>query len=76
MKEFICNLFLVSLLNQTRFVTFDVHFMALNKFHEFGLPSSALLSLAWVILPIIMILPYFFVILTKVLFYFFYMWMI
>ena len=28
MKKFICNLFLVSLLNQTRFVTFNIHFMA------------------------------------------------
>ena len=36
-EESICNILLVSLLNQTRFVTFDVHFMALNKFHELGL---------------------------------------
>ena len=35
-----------SLLNQTRFVTFDVHFMALNKLHEPDLPNSALPSLA------------------------------
>ena len=70
MKKFTCNLFLVSLLNQTRFVTFDVHFIALNKLHELGLPNSALLSLAWVTWPVIMILPYFFVTLTKTLFYF------
>ena len=31
MKKFICNLFLVSLLNQTRFVTFNVHFMAFKQ---------------------------------------------
>ena len=48
MKKFICNLLLVSLLNQTRFVTFDMHFMALNKLHELGLPNSALPSLTWV----------------------------
>ena len=47
MKKFTCNLLLISLLNQTRFVTFDVHFMALNKLHELGLPNSALPSLAW-----------------------------
>ena len=40
---------------------FDVFFMALNKLHELGLPSSALLSLAWITLSVIMILPYFFV---------------
>ena len=60
MKKFICNLLMVSLLNQTRFVTFDVHFMALNKLHKFGLPNSALPSLAWVTWLVIMILPYFF----------------
>ena len=37
----ICNLLPVSLLNQTRFVTFDVHFMAVNKLQELGLPSLA-----------------------------------
>ena len=47
----------VSLLNQTRFVTFDVHFMALNKLHKFGLPNSALPSLAWVTWLVTMILP-------------------
>ena len=57
MKKFICNLLLVSLLIQTRCVTFDVHFIVLNKFHELGLPNSALPSLAWVTWPIIMILP-------------------
>ena len=57
-------------------VAFDVHFMALNKLHELGLPTSALPSLAWVTWPVIMILPYFFVALTKTLFYFSYMWMI
>ena len=46
---------MVSLLNRTWFVTFDVHFMALNKLHELSLPSSALPSLAWVTLSIIMI---------------------
>ena len=46
---------MVSLLNQTRFVTFNVHFMALNKLHELGLPNSALPSLAWVTWPVIMI---------------------
>ena len=45
-KKFICNLLLVSLLNQIRFVTFDMHFMALNKLHELGLPNSTLPSLA------------------------------
>ena len=45
-KKFICNLLMVSLLNQTGFVIFDVHFIALNKLHELGLPSSALPSLA------------------------------
>ena len=34
--------------------------MAINKLHELGLPNLALLSLAWVIWPVIMILPYFF----------------
>ena len=53
-----------------------VHFMALNKLHELGLPNSALLSLAWVTQPVIMILPYFFITLTKALFYFSCMWMI
>ena len=60
MKKFTCNLLLVSLLNQIRFLTFDVHFMALNKLHELGLPNSALPSLAWVTWLVIMILPYFF----------------
>ena len=45
MKKFICNLLLVSLLNQIRFVTFGVLFMALNKLHELGLPNSNLPSL-------------------------------
>ena len=66
----------VSLLNQARFVTFDVHFMALNKLHEFGLPSSSPLSFTWVTLPVRMILPYFFVVPTKTLFYLSCMWMI
>ena len=70
MKKFICNLLLISLLNQIRFATFDVHFMTLNKLHELGLPNSDLPSLAWVTWPVIMILPYFFVALTKALFYF------
>ena len=65
MKKFICNFLLVSLLNQTRFVAFDVHFMALNKLYELGLPSSAPLFFAWVTLPILMILPYFFIALTN-----------
>ena len=47
MKKFICNIFLFFLLNRTRFVTFDVHFMALNKLHELGLPSSDPPSFAW-----------------------------
>ena len=47
-KKFTCNLLLVSLLNQTRFVTFDVHFIALNKLHELSLPNSSLPSLAWI----------------------------
>ena len=38
--------------------------MPLNKLHELGLPNLALSSLAWVIWPIIMILPYFFVALS------------
>ena len=67
---------LVSLLNQTRFVIFDVHFMALNKLHELGLPNSALPFLAWVTWLVIMILPYLFIALIKALFYFSYMWMI
>ena len=46
-----------------------MHFMALNKLHELGLPNSALPSLAWVTWPVIMIPPYFFVIPTKALFY-------
>ena len=46
---------MVSLLNQTRFVTFNVHFMALNKLHELGLPNSSLPSLAWVTWSVIMI---------------------
>ena len=37
MKRFICNLLLVSLLNQTTFIIFNVHFIALNKLHELGL---------------------------------------
>ena len=41
-----------------------------------GLPSSVLLSIAWVTLLVIMILSYFFVALTNALFCFFYMWMI
>ena len=45
-EESICNLLLVSLLNQIRFVTFNVHFMALNKLHKFGLTNSTLPSLA------------------------------
>ena len=55
MKKFICNLLMVSLLNQTRFVTFNVHFIALNKLHELGLPNSSLPSLAWVTWSVIMI---------------------
>ena len=47
-EKFICNLLLVSLLTLTKFVTFDMYFMALNKFHELGLPNSALPSFAWV----------------------------
>ena len=39
-------------------------------------PNSTLPSLAWVTWPVIMILPYFFVALTKALFYFSCMWMI
>ena len=76
MKKFVCNLLLVSLLNQIRFITFNMHFMALNKLHELSLPNSALPSLTWVTWPVIMILPYFFVALTKALFYFSCMWMI
>ena len=49
---------------------------ALNKLYELGLPSSALPSLAWITLPVIMILPYFFVASTNDLFCFSYMWMI
>ena len=75
-KKFICNLLLISLLNQTRFVTFDVHFIVLNKLHELGLPNSTLPSLAWVTWLVIMILPYFFIVSTKALFYFSCMWMI
>ena len=44
-EEVLCNLLLVSLLTHTRFVTFDVHFMASNKLHKLGLPNSALPSL-------------------------------
>ena len=68
MKKFICNLLLASLLNQTRFVTFGGHFMALIKLYELGLPSSTLPSLAWVTLPVIMILPYFFIAILFVLY--------
>ena len=75
-KEVYMHLFLVFLLNQTRFVAFDVHFMALNKLHELGLPSSASPSFAWVTLSVLMILPYFFVALIKAPFCFSYMWMI
>ena len=46
-----------------------MHFMALNKLHELGLPNSALPSLAWVTWPVIMIPSYFFVVPTKALFY-------
>ena len=35
--------------------------MALNKLYELSLPSSTLLSLTWVTLLVIMILPYFFI---------------
>ena len=70
MKKSICNLLLVSLLNQTMFVAFDVHFMALNKLHKLGLLSLAPLSFAWVTLSIRMIPPFFFVILIKALFCF------
>ena len=76
MKKSICDLLLVSLLTQTRFVIFDVHFMVLNKLHELGLPSSAPLSFAWVTLSVRMILSYFFVVLIKAPFCFFYIWMI
>ena len=48
MKKFICNLLLVSLLKQKRFVTFDAHFMALNKLHKLSLPSFGLPSHVWV----------------------------
>ena len=75
-KEVYMHLFLVFLLNQTRFVAFDVHFMALNKLHKLGLPSSASPSFAWVTLSVFMILPYFFVALIKAPFCFSYMWMI
>ena len=44
-KEVYMHLFLVFLLNQTRFVAFDVHFMALNKLHKLGLSNSVLPSL-------------------------------
>ena len=70
------KLLLVSLLTQTMFVIFDVHFMVLNKLRELGLPSSAPLSFTWVTLPVRMIMPYFFFVLIKTPFYFFYMWMI
>ena len=63
-------------LHQTRFLTFNMHFMVLNKLHELGLSNSTLPSLAWVTWLVIMILLYFFVTLTKALFYFSYMWMI
>ena len=56
-------------------VTFDVFFMALNKLHELGLLNSALPYLAWITLPVIMILPYFFIASTKALFCFFDIWM-
>ena len=75
-EEVYMQLLLVSLLNQIRFVTFDMHFMALNKLHELGLPSSTPLSFAWVTPPILMILPCFFVALIKAPFCFSYMWMI
>ena len=75
-EEVYMQLLLVSLLTQTRFVTFDVHSMALNKLYELGLPNAALPSLAWFTWPVIMILPYFFVTLTNALFYFSCMWMI
>ena len=42
--------------------------MALNMLHKLGLPNSTLPSLTWVTRPIIMILPYFFIALTKALF--------
>ena len=45
-EESICNLLLVSLLNQIRFVTFNMDFMVLNKLHQLGLPNSTLPSLA------------------------------
>ena len=38
-KEVYMHLFLVFLLNQIRFVTFDVLFIALNKLYKLGLPS-------------------------------------
>ena len=74
--EVYMQLLMVSLLTQTRFIIFDVHFMVLNKLHKLGLPSSAPLSFAWVTLLVHMILPYFFVVLIKAPFCFFYMWMI
>ena len=58
------------------FVTFNMYFMVLNNLHELGLSSSSLPSLTWVTLLVLMILPYFFVALTKTLFCFSYMWII
>ena len=55
---------------------FNMHFMALNKLHNLGFTNSTLSSFTWVTWPVIMILSYFFVALTKTLFYFSYMWMI
>ena len=49
--------------------------MALNKLHDLGLLSSTLPSFAWVTLPVLIILPYFFIVLTKAPFCFSYMWM-
>ena len=48
----------------------------LNKFHKLGLPNLVLPSLMWVTWLVIIILPYLFIALTKVLFYFSCMWMI
>ena len=51
-------------------VAFGMHFIALNKIHELGLPSSAPPYFALVTLLVHMILPYFFVTTTNALFCF------
>ena len=72
----IYNLHLVFLIHLTRCVDFIVPFMVWNRHLEFGLLSSALQCLDWVILSVLMILLSSSVASPKASFYFFFMLMI